>query len=190
MTTRSTLYRVQAYTGTSVDVATGVRVGDPVNVAQPTDAAATEVVRRMAGLTNGTTYKFSVAARYGTVFSNESALSAAVAPEAAAARQRRPRPDGPARPDRHARRVRLAEGHGLPVDADPPAGHQPRRHPYQDPLLTITGATTCQAHLPVPAEVVREVRRQLLPVPADHDAHQRRRHDLQPLGPGGHHAAA
>ena len=31
-------YRVQAYTGTSADVATGVRVGDPVNVrpARPT----------------------------------------------------------------------------------------------------------------------------------------------------------
>jgi hypothetical protein len=30
-------YRVQAYTGTSADVASGVRVGDPINVAQPAD---------------------------------------------------------------------------------------------------------------------------------------------------------
>lgn len=79
-----TSYRVQAYTGASADVATGIRVGDPVTVTQPTDATVTEVTRRMAGLTNGTSYKFSVAARYGTVFSNESALSTAVAPEAAA----------------------------------------------------------------------------------------------------------
>jgi hypothetical protein len=71
------LYRVQAYTGASTDVATGVRVGVPVNAAQPTDAAVAEVVRRMTGLTNGTEYKFTVAARYGTVFSAESALSPA-----------------------------------------------------------------------------------------------------------------
>jgi hypothetical protein len=77
-------YRVQAYTGTSADVATGVRVGALVSVAQPTDTAVAEVIRRMTGLTNGTTYKFSVAARYGTVWSNESALTTAVAPEAAA----------------------------------------------------------------------------------------------------------
>ena len=31
------LYRVQAYTGTSADVATGVRVGTPLNAAQPAD---------------------------------------------------------------------------------------------------------------------------------------------------------
>ena len=168
-----TLYRVQAYTGTSVDVATGVRVGDPVNVAQPTDAAATEVVRRMAGLTNGTTYKFSVAARYGTVFSNESALSAAVAPEPAAAAN--------AGPDQSVLRNRI-------VTLDGSAS--PKVTSYQwtqiRPRVTNPDGTTLpgpavdghrrhqrQAHLPVPAEVVREVRRQLLPVPADDDAHQR-----------------
>ena len=77
-------YRLQAYTGASVDVATGVRVGDPVVVAQPADPAATEVVRRMVGLTNGREYRFTVAARYGTLFSDESALSAPVTPTAAA----------------------------------------------------------------------------------------------------------
>ncbi|GAA2725452.1 fibronectin type III domain-containing protein [Cellulomonas aerilata] len=84
-----TFYRVQAYTGTSTDAASGVRVGTAMNVAQPAspDAAGkvvTEVVRRMTGLTNGTEYKFSVAAQYGTQWSNESALSAAVKPEAPA----------------------------------------------------------------------------------------------------------
>ena len=118
---------MQAYTGTSVDVATGVRVGDPVNVAQPTDAAATEVVRRILGLTNGTPYKFTVAARYGTSFSNESALSAAVAPEPAAGANAGPDQTVLARPDRHARRVGFAEGHELPVDPDPPAGRHRTR---------------------------------------------------------------
>ena len=70
---------------TATNVATGVRVGSPAGVAQPTDAALTEVTRRMTGLTTGKAYKFSVAARYGTVWSNESALSAAVTPEAASA---------------------------------------------------------------------------------------------------------
>jgi hypothetical protein len=72
-----TAYRVQAY-----NEAGDVRVGTPVNVAQP--ATGTTVTRRMTGLTNGTKYTFTAAARYGTVWSNESVLSAAVAPEAAA----------------------------------------------------------------------------------------------------------
>ena len=137
-------YRLQAYTGTSVDVATGVRVGDPVTVAQPTDAAATEVVRRMLGLTNGTKYKFTVAARYGTVFSNESALSAAVAPEAAAAAD--------AGPDQTVLRARIVT---LDGSASPKAtGYQwtqirprvtnPEGTSYQDPLLTLTGATSAK----------------------------------------------
>ena len=137
-------YRVQAYTGSSVDVATGVRVGDPVTVAQPADATATEVVRRMLGLTNGTPYKFSVAARYGTVFSNESALSDAVAPEAAAAAN--------AGPDQTVLRGRIVTLDGT---ASPKAtGYQwtqirPRitnanGTTYQDPLLTLTGATSAK----------------------------------------------
>ncbi len=72
------LYRVQAY-----DEAGTVRIGTPVNVAQP--ATGTTVVRRVTGLTDGKKYTFTVAARYGTVFSNESALSAAVAPTAGSA---------------------------------------------------------------------------------------------------------
>jgi hypothetical protein len=70
-------YRVQAY-----DEKGEVRVGTPLSVAQPTDGET--VLRRMPGLTNGTKYTFTVAARYGTVWSNESAHSAPVAPEAAA----------------------------------------------------------------------------------------------------------
>lgn len=139
------LYRVQAYTGTSVDVATGVRVGDPVNVAQPTDAAATEVVRRMAGLTNGTPYKFSVAARYGTVFSNESALSAAVAPEPAAAAN--------AGPDQSVLRNRIVtlDGSTSPKVTSyqwtqiRPRVTNPDGTTYQDPLLTVTSATSAKA---------------------------------------------
>ena len=133
-------YRVQAYTGTSADVATGVRVGDPVVVAQPTDAAAPEVTRRMTGLTNGTSYRFSVAARYGTVFSNESELSTAVAPEAAAAAH--------AGADQSALRGRTVTLNGSastkvvsyrwaqvrPIPVAPST--------YRDPLLTVTGETT------------------------------------------------
>jgi hypothetical protein len=138
------LYRVQAYTGTSVDVATGVRVGDPVNVQQPLDAAATEVVRRMAGLTNGTPYKFSVAARYGTVFSNESALSAAVAPEAAAAAN--------AGPDQTVLRARIVtlDGSASPKATSyqwaqmRPFVTNPDGTRYQDPALTLTGATSAK----------------------------------------------
>ena len=80
-----TAYRIQAYTGASETVETGIRVGTAVSVAQPTDPAATSVTRRMTGLTNGTEYKFSVAARYGTVWSPESVLTAAVAPTAGSA---------------------------------------------------------------------------------------------------------
>ena len=138
------VYRVQAYTGTSVDVATGVRVGDPVNVAQPTDATATEVVRRMVGLTNGTPYKFTVAARYGTVFSTESALSAAVAPEAAAAAN--------AGPDQSVLRGRTVtlDGSGSPKATAyqwtqiRPQVTNPDGTTYRDPLITLTGATTAK----------------------------------------------
>jgi hypothetical protein len=72
-----TAYRVQAY-----DEAGTVRIGTPVSVAPGTAATVT---RRMIGLTNGTKYTFSVAAKYPTAWSNESALSAPVAPTAAAA---------------------------------------------------------------------------------------------------------
>jgi hypothetical protein len=133
-------YRVQAYTGTSADVATGVRVGTLVSVAQPTDAA--EVVRRMAGLTNGTTYKFSVAARYGTVWSNESALSAAVAPEAAAGAN--------AGVDQKALRGRTVtlDGSastkivGYQWTQVRPAPVAPAT--YRDPIVTLTGANTAK----------------------------------------------
>jgi hypothetical protein len=77
-------YRVQAYTGDSTSTATGVRVGSVVQFLEPTTADAT-VTRRISGLENGTSYRFSVAARYGTVWSGESALSDAVAPAAGSA---------------------------------------------------------------------------------------------------------
>jgi hypothetical protein len=96
----------------------------------------------MTGLTNGTSYKFSVAARYGTVFSNESALSAAVAPEAAAGAN--------AGADQTALR-------GRPVTLDGSASSkatayqwtQVRPAPvapatYRDPIVTINGATTAK----------------------------------------------
>jgi hypothetical protein len=142
-------YRVQAYTGTSADVATGVRVGDPVMVAQPTDPTATEVTRRMLGLTNGTSYKFSVAARYGTVFSNESALSAAVAPEAAAGAN--------AGSDQTALRGRM-------VTLDGSASSKAVSYQWtqvrpavvapavRDPLVTITGATTAKPTFRMPVK--------------------------------------
>jgi hypothetical protein len=72
-----TSYRVQAY-----DEFGKVRIVTPVSIAQPT--AGDTVTRRMVNLTNGTKYTFTVAARYGTAWSNESAHSAPVAPEAAA----------------------------------------------------------------------------------------------------------
>ncbi|GEO34246.1 hypothetical protein CAE01nite_19710 [Cellulomonas aerilata] len=133
-------YRVQAYTGASADVATGVRVGDPVMVAQPTDATLTEVTRRMGYLTNGTSYKFSVAARYGTVFSNESALSEAVAPEAAAAAN--------AGPDASSLRGRTVTLNGTAsTKAVSYQWTQVRPAPvapatYRDPIITINGPTT------------------------------------------------
>jgi hypothetical protein len=73
-----TQYRVQAY-----DEAGTVRIGTPVAIAQPTTGDT--VTRRMTGLTNGTKYTFTVAARYGTTWSNESAVSEPVAPAAASA---------------------------------------------------------------------------------------------------------
>ena len=84
------------------------------------------MVRRITGLTNGTTYRFTVAARYGTVFSNESALSAAVAPEAAAGAN--------AGADQTALRGRTVTLDGsastkvavLPVDPGPARGRRPR----------------------------------------------------------------
>ena len=135
-------YRVQAYTGTSADVASGVRVGEAINVAQPTDATLTEVTRRMTGLTNGTSYKFSVAARYGTVYSNESALSTAVAPEAAAGAN--------AGADQTALRGRLVTLDGSASNkAVTYSWTQVRPLPvapatYRDPIVTITGATTAK----------------------------------------------
>ena len=136
-------YRVQAYTGTSADVATGVRVGDPILVAQPTDPAVTEVTRRMLNLTNGTPYKFSVAARYGTVFSNESELSAAVAPEAAASANA-----GTDQKVLRGRTVTLDGSASQKVTKYQWVQVRPRTTvngvTYQDPLLTLTGATTAQ----------------------------------------------
>lgn len=135
-------YRVQAYTGASADVATGVRVGDAVVVGQPADATATEVTRRMAGLTNGTSYKFSVAARYGTVFSNESALSAAVAPEAAAAANA-----GADLKSLRGRTVTLDGSASTKVVSYQwtqvrPAPVAPAT--YRDPLVTLSGAATAK----------------------------------------------
>jgi hypothetical protein len=72
-----TSYRVQAYDETGK-----VRIGTPLSVAQPTSGDT--VLRRMPNLTNGTKYTFTVAARYGNVWSNESAHSLPVAPAAAA----------------------------------------------------------------------------------------------------------
>lgn len=71
-------YRVQAYDDPGI-----VRIGTLVAIAQPTTGDT--VTRRITGLTNGTKCKLAVAACYGTVYSNESALSAAVAPTAASA---------------------------------------------------------------------------------------------------------
>ncbi|WP_298460353.1 chitobiase/beta-hexosaminidase C-terminal domain-containing protein [uncultured Cellulomonas sp.] len=70
-------YRVQTYDETGT-----VRVGTPVSIAQPADGET--VTRRVTGLTNGRNYTFTVAARYGTSWSVESAHSAPVAPQAAA----------------------------------------------------------------------------------------------------------
>jgi hypothetical protein len=140
-------YRVQAYTGTSADVATGVRVGEPVSVLQPVSpdangALVTEVVRRMPGLTDGTSYKFSVAARYGTVWSTESALSGAVAPSAAA--------DANAGPDQTSLRGRTVtlDGSGSTKALSyawtqvRPAAVAPAT--YRDPIVTLTGADTAK----------------------------------------------
>ena len=135
-------YRVQAYTGDSADIATGVRVGELVNVAQPADAAVTDVVRRLIGLTNGTPHKFSVAARYGTAWSTESALSAAVAPEAAAGAN--------AGADQSALRGRTVtlDGSASTKVASyawtqvRPAAVAPST--YRDPIVTISGATTAK----------------------------------------------
>ena len=135
-------YRVQAYTGSSDDVATGIRVGEPIMVAQPTDPAATVVVRRVPGLTNGAEYRFTVAARYGTVFSNESALSAAAAPMAPAGAN--------AGPDQSVRRGALVMLDGSTSQRATsyqwtqlrPRTTQPDGSTYQDPLLSLTGATT------------------------------------------------
>jgi Fibronectin type III domain/Chitobiase/beta-hexosaminidase C-terminal domain len=143
-------YRVQAYTGTSDDVATGIRVGDPITVAQPTDLTATEVVRRIPGLTNGTPYKFTVAARYGSLFTNESALSAAIAPLAAAAAN--------AGPDASVQR-----GQAVTLDGSAsqrvtsyqwtqlrPRTTNPDGTTSQDPLLSLTGATTARPSFQFP----------------------------------------
>jgi hypothetical protein len=145
-------YRVQAYTGTSEDVATGIRVGDPIMVAQPTDAAATEVVRRVPGLTNGTPYKFTVAARYGSLFSNESPLSVAVAPVAPAGAN--------AGPDQS-----VLRGQTVTLDGSAsqrvtsyqwtqvrPRTTNPDGTNSQDALLTLTGATTARPTFQFPTK--------------------------------------
>jgi hypothetical protein len=134
-------YRVQVYTGDSVDAATGVRVGTPVVVAQPTDAAVTEVVRRMTGLTNGTSYKFSLANRHGAVFSPESPLSAAIAPEAAAGAN--------AGADQTALRGRVVTLDGS-ASTKAVSYQWAQVRPavtgttYRDPIVTITGPTTAK----------------------------------------------
>jgi hypothetical protein len=142
-------YRVQAYSGTSVDVATGVRVGDPMSVAQPTDANVTEVVRRMTGLVNGTPYKFSVAARYGTVWSNESALSAPVAPVAAASTNA-----GPDQTVLRGRTVTLDGTGSQKVATYQWTQIRPRNTTtgYQDPLLTVTTPTAAKAGFRFPTK--------------------------------------
>ncbi len=135
-------YRVQAYTGASTDVATGVRIGELVNVAHPTDAAVTEVVRRLTGLTNGVSHRFSVAARYGTVWSPESALSTAVTPVAGAAANA-----GPDQAVLRGRTVTLDGSASTKVATYTwlqmrPAPVAPST--YRDPVVTISGADTAK----------------------------------------------
>ena len=113
-------YRVQAY-----DEAGAIRIGTAVQVAQP--ATGDTVLRRVTGLTNGTKYRFTVAARYGTVWSNESRAQRTRRPGSGVRGQRRTRPERAAREEVHARRQSVAEGHELPVDADPSDGGQQRR---------------------------------------------------------------
>ena len=112
------------------------------------------MTRRVTGLTDGTKYTFTVAARYGTVWSNESALSAAVAPAAALSGQRRTGPDGPARS--HVRRstVGVAQGDDLPwTQIRPTAANngglpqdpQLDLNPNQAGVQSTTGASTTPA---------------------------------------------
>ena len=105
----------------------------------------------MTGLTDGTSYKFSVAARYGTVWSNESALSAAIAPEAAASAN--------AGIDQKAAlrgRVVTLDGSGSSKAVSyswtqvRPAPAAPAT--YRDPIVTITGATTAKPTFRLPTK--------------------------------------
>ena len=135
-------YRVQAYDSTGT-----VRVGDPLNAAQPTTGDT--VVRRMTGLTNGTAYTFTVAARYGTVWSTESAPSAPVAPEAPAAANA-----GPDQSVLRGRTVTLDGTASAKVTSYSWVQIRPRDTVtlYQDPLLTLTGATTAKPNFRFPVK--------------------------------------
>ena len=104
----------------------------------------------MTELTNGTSYKFSVAARYGTVWSNESALSTAVAPEAAAGTN--------AGADQTALRGRMVTLDGsASTKALSYSWTQVRPLPvapstYRDPIVTITGGTTAKPSFRFPTK--------------------------------------
>ncbi|WP_298460355.1 fibronectin type III domain-containing protein [uncultured Cellulomonas sp.] len=143
-------YRVQAYTGDSADVATGVRVGTPYVVAQPTDAAVAEVVRRVPGLTNGSGYRFSVAARYGTAWSAESALSGVATPAPASSAN--------AGADQTVLRGRTVTLDGTASSKAisyqwvqvRPAAVAPAT--YRDPVVTITGADTAKPTVRFPTK--------------------------------------
>lgn len=141
-----TQYRVQAYTGDSTDVATGVRVGDPVLVAQPSSTTATQVRQRMTGLEDGTEYRFTVSARYGTRWSAESAPSDAVAPVAP--------PAADAGADQTALR-----GSTVTLDGSSSVGAVAYRWTqlrptdatgYRDPFVRITGGDTVAPTFTVP----------------------------------------
>ena len=143
MRTRSTATASRPTPATSADVATGVRVGDPVTVAQPTDAAVTEVTRRMTGLTNGTSYKFSVARPLR-------APCSATSPRSARRSLPRPRPRANAGIDQKALRGRTVTLDGCASTKVVsyewtqvrPAPVAPAT--YRDPIVTLTGATTAK----------------------------------------------
>ena len=132
----------------------------------------------MTGLTNGTTYKFSVAARYGTVFSNESALSTAVAPEPAAGAN--------AGADQSALRGRTVTLDGAASTKVVsyqwtqvrPAPVAPAT--YRDPVIAISDATAAKPTFRFPLEDVGGQRRRHVRVPVGHDARERGRDDLHP----------
>lgn len=138
----ATAYRVQAY-----DASGTVRVGALVNAPVPADPAATEVTRRMAGLTNGTGYTFTAAARIGTAWTAESPVSTVVAPVPA------PRANAGAVQTVLRGRTATLDGSasigavGYQWVQLRPAG---TAGAPQDQLVTLTGATTARPTFRVP----------------------------------------